>query len=110
MSNQKNLLSVSSVREQYNTFFERIMVFYNLALSKEEKDHNVEDVKRFAIELYETGRISDYIKETIDESLSDFTSLLSGQTKKRAIDLDYLDANISLAIGDINAEIGALIR
>ena len=50
MSNQKNLLSVSSVREQYNTFFERIMVFYNLALSKEEKDNNVEDVKRLANE------------------------------------------------------------
>ena len=103
-------MSVSSVREQYNTFFERIMVFYNLALSKEEKDHNVKDVKRFAIELYETGRISDYIKETIDESVANFALLLPGQIKRGIVDLDYLDANISLAISEINAEIGKLIH
>ena len=103
-------MSVSSVREQYNTFFERIMVFYNLALSKEEKDHNVKDVKRFAIELYETGRISEYTKDGIDDALDDFSSLLSVQSKKWAIDLDYLDARISLATSSINAEIGALIH
>ncbi len=110
MSNQKNHLSVSDVRKQYVSFFERVMVLYNLALSKEEKDHDVEDVKRFAIELYETGRIDDYDKKAIDDALDDFTSLLSVQSKKWPIDLEYLDARIDLATSSINAEIGALIH
>ena len=110
MSNQKNHLTVSDVKEQYNTFFERIMVLYNLALSKKEKDHDVGDVKRFANELYETGRISEFTKKEIDDTLDDFSSLLLVQSKKWAIDLDYLDTRISLATDDINAEIGALIH
>lgn len=110
MSNQKNHLSVSDVKEQYITFFERVMILYNLALSKKEKDHDVEDMKRFANELYETGRISEFVKGEIDNALDDFALLLSAQSKKWAIDLDYLDARISLATDDINAEIGALIH
>lgn len=110
MLEQNEMLSVSSVRTSYSTFFERVMVLYNLTFFKEEKDHKVEDVKRFAIELHEAGRISDYIKEIIDESIANFALLLPGQFKKRAVDLDYLDANISLAISDINAEIGELIH
>ena len=46
----------------------------------------------------------------MDELIANFTLLLSGQTKKRAIDLDYLDANMSLVISDINASIGELIH
>ncbi len=110
MLNQKNHLSVSDVRKQYTSFFERVMVLYNLTLSKNEKDHNVEDVKRFANELYETGRISEYTKDEIDDALDDFALLLSNQSKKWDIDLEYLDARISLAADDINAEIGALIH
>lgn len=110
MSNQKNHLTVSDVKEQYVTFFERVMVLYNLTLSKKEKDHDVEDVKRFANELYETGRISDFTKKEIDDTLDDFSSLLLVQSKKWAIDLDYLDTRISLATDDINAEIGVLIH
>ena len=110
MLNQENHLSVSDIRKQYTSFFERVMVLYNLTLSKNEKDHDVEDVKRFATELYETGRIDDYDKKAIDETLEDFTSLLSVQSNKRDIDLEYLDARISIATESINAEIGALIH
>ena len=110
MLNQKNHLTVSDVRKQYTSFFERVMVLYNLALSKNEKDHDVEDVKRFATELYETGRIDDYDKKAIDEALDDFTSLLSVQSNKLDIDLEYLDAMIDLATSSINAEIGAFIH
>ena len=67
-------------------------------------------MKRFTIELHEAGRISDYIKETIDESITNFRLLLPGQTQKGIVDLEYLDANISLAISEINAEIGELIH
>lgn len=109
LSNYKTL-NVSSIRKQYDLFFERIMVLYNLTFSKKENDHGVENVKRFIIELYEAGRISDYTKNTIDELITNFTLLLSGQIKKRAVDLDYLDANISLVISDINASIGELIH
>ena len=110
MSNRKKHLTVSEVKEHYISFFERVMVLYNLTFSKKEKDHNVEDVKRYAIALYETGRIDDYDKEVIDGALEDFTSLLSTQSKKWPIDLEYLDARIDLATSSINAEIGALIH
>ena len=110
MLNQKNHLTVSDVRKQYISFFERVMVLYNLTLSKNEKDHDVEDVKRFATELYETGRIDDYDKKVIEESLEDFTSLLTAESHKWDIDLEYLDARIDLATDWINAEIGALIH
>lgn len=110
MLNQKNHLSVSDVRKQYVSFFERVMVLYNLTLSKNEKDHDVEDVKRFATELYETGRIDDYDKEVINKALDDFTSLLTAESNKWDIDLEFLDARIDLATSSINAKIGALIH
>lgn len=109
MSNQsKN--SISYVRREFALFFERVMVLYNLRFNKEEKDHKVEDVKRFASELYDTGYISDFIKTYIDDTIEMFALLLPGQAKKRGVDLDYLDACISLNISDINSEIGELIH
>ena len=110
MSNQKNHLTVSDVRKQYTSFFERVMVLYNLTLSKNEKDHDVEDVKRFATELYDTGRIDDYDKKVIKEALEDSALLLTAESNKWDIDLEYLEARISLATDGINAEIGALIH
>ena len=110
MTNKKNHLSVSDVKKQYISFFERVMVLYNLTLSKNEKDHDVEDVKRFATELYDTGRIDDYDKKEIEEALEDFASLLTAESNKWDIDLEYLDAMIDLATSSINAEIGALIH
>ena len=86
------------------------MVLYNLKFFREEKDHRVEDVKRFALELYDAGFISDYIKELIDDTIEKFALLLPGQIKKGFVDLDFLDAHISLAISDINAEIGEMIH
>ena len=102
--------TLSSVRTEFATFFQRVMVLYNLAFRKEEKDHRVEDVKRFTLELYDAGSISDYIKELIDDTIEKFTLLLPGQIRKGFVDLDFLDAHISLAIGDINAEIGEMIH
>ena len=110
MSNQQNKASVSYIRTQFALFFQRVMILYNLKFSKEEKNHKVEDVKRFTLELYEADYISDYIKETIDNTIVKFALLLPGQIKKRCVDLDYLDAFISLNIDDINSEIGELIH
>lgn len=110
MRNQNNLVTVSYVKEQYTTFFNRVRVLYNISFSKDEKGREIEDVKRFANELYEAGRIDDYTKRIIDESIETYTSQLNGQIRNRAVDLEYLDATISLAIDDINAEIGGLIQ
>ena len=110
MSSRKLPATISSVRTSFALFFERVMVLYNLTFQKEEKDHKVEDVKRFTLELYQSGHISDYIKETIDDTVEKFALLLPGQIKKRYVDLDYLDAFISLNIDDINSEIGELIH
>ena len=102
--------TLSSVRTEFAAFFQRVMVLYNLKFFKEVQDHKVEDVKRFTLELYDAGSISDYIKELIDDTIEKFTLLLPGQIKKGIVDLDYLDAHISLAISDINAEIGDCIH
>ena len=110
MRNQNNLVTVSYVKEQYTTFFNRVRVLYNISFSKDEKGREIEDVKRFANELYEAGRIDDYTKRIIDESIETYTSQLNGQIRNRIVDLEYLDATISLAIDDINAEIGGLIQ
>ncbi len=110
MSNRKKHLTVSEVKEHYISFFERVMVLYNLTFSKKEKDHNVEDVKRYATALYETGRIDNYDKKAIKEALEDFASLLAAESNKWDIDFEYLDARIDLATSSINAEIGALIH
>ena len=109
MLDKNEIPSVSSVRTSYSAFFEKVMVLYNLAFFKEEEDHKIENVKKFAIELHEAGRISDYIKEVIEESIADFALLLPGQLKTEGV-LDYLNAKISLAISDINAEIGELFH
>ena len=109
MVNQNEFLSVSIVRKRYNAFFERVMVLYNLVFFKEEKEHKVDDVKKFSTELYKAGRINDYIKETIDESVVNFALLLPGQIKRGTADLARLDANIILSTNDINAEISELL-
>lgn len=108
--NQKDESSVSYVRTQFGIFFERVMELYNLTFFKEAKDHKVEDVKRFVNELYEAGCIGDYIKETIDDTITKFTSLLPGQTKKTDINLDSLESLISIRISEVNSEIKELAR
>ena len=110
MTDQNEFLSVSTVRRNYSTFFQRVMVLYNLSFTKEETDHKVEDVKRFTLELYQSGHINDYIKETINDTIEKFALLHPVALKKRYVDLDYLDAFISLNIDDINSEIGELIH
>ena len=110
MSSRKLPATISSVRTEFAIFFERVMVLYNLNFLKKEKDHKVEDVKKFTIELYEAGRINEYIKEIIDHSIELFALLLPGHIKKRCVDLEYLETFASLYISDINSEIGELIH
>lgn len=110
MLEEENRPTVSSVRTQFSTFFERVMVLYNLTFFKEEKSHRVEDAKRFSVELFEADKISEYIKSVIDDAIENFALLLPGKRKRDDPYLEYLDAWVSLAIGDINSEIGELIH
>ena len=110
MPNRQNTVTVSFVRTQFSIFFERVMVLYNLSFVKEEKAHKVEDVKRFATELFDADRISEYVKNLIDEAIQYFSSLLPGKRKRDDPYLEYLDAWVSLSISDINSEIGELIH
>ena len=109
MSKQIHEPTVSSVRSQFSTFFDRVRVLYNLSFTKEEKSNRVKDVERFANELFEADKIGEYIKFTIDEAISNFTYLLPGREVDDLV-LDHFDALISISINDINAEIGELIH
>lgn len=102
--------TLSTLRTEFATFFDRVMVLYNLSFTKEEKDHRVEDVKRFADELFNADKISEYIKTVIDDAIENFALLLPGKRKRDDPYLEYLDAWISLSIDDINSEIGELIH
>ena len=100
----------SSVRTGFATFFERVMVLYNLTFLKEEKDHKVQNVRKYSEELWNAGHISEYIKSEIDDAIENFACLLPGKTKRDDPHLEYLDAWVSLAISDINSEIGELVH
>ena len=110
MLNRQNNLTVSFVRTQFSAFFERVMVLYNLSFVKREKAHKVEDVKRFATELFGADRINEYVKNLIDETIQRFLSLLPGKRKRDDLCLEYLDIWVSLATTDINSEIDELIH
>ena len=75
MSNQKFPVSVSIVRHEFGTFFERVLLLYNLAFFKEEKGYRAEPVKKYADELFEANRISNYIHSIIGEAIQNFALL-----------------------------------
>ena len=102
--------TLSSVRMEFATFFKRVMVLYNLKFVKEETDHKVKDARKYSEELWEAGHIGEYTKTEIDDAINYFSLLLPGKTKRDDPYLEYLDAWISLAISDINAEIGEIIH
>ncbi len=109
MPKQTNEPTVSSVRSQFITFFDRVRVLYNLSFSRKEKSNGVEDAERFINKLFEADKIGKDIKYAVDEVIQYFAYLLP---KKEVDDLvlAHFDGLISALIYDINAEIGALIH
>ena len=75
MSDYEFPVTVSSVRHEFGTFFDRVRLLYNLAFFKEEKGYRAEAVKKYADELFEANRISDYIHSIIGEAIQKFTLL-----------------------------------
>ena len=110
MSNQKFPVSVSIVRHEFGTFFERVLLLYNLAFFREEKGYRAEAVKKYADELFEANRISDYIHSIIGEAIEKFTLLSPAKLKEMNPDkLRLLSQWISISISDINGEINELM-
>ena len=110
MSDHELPVTVSSVRHEFGTFFDRVRWLYNLAFFKEEKGYRAEVVKKYADELFEANRISDYIHSIIGEAIEKFTLLSPVKLKEMNPDkLIKLSQWINISIDDINGEISELM-
>ena len=110
MSDYEHPLTVSEVRHEFGTFFDRVRWLYNLAFFKEEKGYRAEVVKKYADELFEANRISDYIHSIIGEAIEKFTLLSPVKLKEMNPDkLRMLSEWINISISDINGEISELM-
>ena len=110
MSMYEEPLSVSIVRHDFGIFFDRVRWLYNLSFFKEEKGYRAEAVKKYADELFEANRISDYIHSIIGEAIEKFTLLSPVKLKEMNPDkLRMLSQWINISISDINGEISELM-
>ena len=110
MSDYKHPLTVSEVRHEFGTFFDRVRWLYNLAFFKEEKGYRAAVVKKYADELFEANRISDYIYSIIGEAIEKFTLLSPVKLKEMNPNkLRMLSKWINISISDINGEISELM-
>ena len=109
MFNENRPISPSIVRHDFGTFFDRVRWLYNTSFFKEEKSSKVKDVDRYADELFQANRISEYIHLIIKEAIQKFTLLLPGNLKKMAPNLEQLDEWIAISICDINSEFNEIM-
>ena len=110
MSDYEHPISVSIVRHEFGTFFDRVRWLYNLAFFKEEKGYRAEVVKKYADELFEANRISDYIHSIIGEAIEKFALLSPVKLKEmNPTKLEQLSKWINISIDDINGEINELM-
>lgn len=110
MSMYEHPLTVSEVRHEFGTFFDRVRWLYNLSFFKEEKGYRAEVVKKYADELFEANRISDYIHSIIGEAIQKFTLLSPVKLKEMNPNkLRTLSKWINISISDINGEISELM-
>ena len=110
MSDYEHPLTVSEVRHEFGTFFDRVRWLYNLAFFKEEKGYRAEVVKKYADELFEANRISEYVHSIIGEAIQKFTLLSPVKLKEMSpTKLEQLSKWINISIYDINGEINDLM-
>ena len=111
MSDYELPVTVSSVRHEFGTFFDRVRLLYNLAFFKEEKGYRAEAVKKYSDELFEANHISDYIHSIIGEAIEKFTLLSPVKLKEmNPTKLEQLSKWINISISDINLEIAELVK
>ena len=110
MSDYEFPVTVSSVRHEFGTFFDRVRLLYNLAFFKEEKGYRAEAVKKYADELFEANRISEYVHSIIGEAIQRFTLLSPVKLKEmNPTKLKQMSKWINISICDINQEIYELM-
>ena len=110
MSDYELTVTVSGVRHEFGTFFDRVRVLYNLVFFKEEKGYRAEAVKKYADEMFEANRISEYVHSIIGEAIQKFTLLSPVKLKEmNPTKLEQLSKWINISIYDINGEITDLM-
>ena len=110
MSDYELPVTVSGVRHQFGAFFDSVRMLYNLAFFKEEKGYRAEAVKKYADELFEANRISEYVHSIIGEAIQKFTLLSPVKLKEmNPTKLEQLSKWINISIYDINGEINDLM-
>ena len=110
MSDYELPVIVSGVRHEFGTFFDRVRLLYNLTFFKEEKGYRAEAVKKYADELFEANRISEYVHSIIGEAIQKFTLLSPVKLKEmNPAKLEQLSKWINISIYDINCEITDLM-
>jgi DNA-binding PucR family transcriptional regulator len=98
------------VRHQFGTFFDSVRTLYNLAFFKEEKGYRAEAVKKYADELFEANRISEYVRSIIGGAIQKFALLSPVKLKEmKPTKLEQLSKWINISISDINGEINDLM-
>ena len=110
MSDYEFPITVSSVRHEFGVFFDRVRVLYNSAFFKEEKSYRAEAVKKYADEMFEANRISEYVHSIIGEAIEKFTLLSPVKLKEmNPTKLEQLSKWINISISDINGKINDLM-
>ena len=110
MSDYELTVTVSGVRHEFGTFVDRVRVLYNLVFFKEEKGYRAEAVKKYADEMFEANRISEYVHSIIGEAIQKFTLLSPVKLKEmNPTKLEQLSKWINISIYDINGEITDLM-
>ena len=110
MSDYELPVTISSVRHELGTFFDRVRVLYNFAFLKEEKGYWAEAVKKYSDEMFEANRIREYAHSIIGEAIRKFTLLSPVKLKEmNPTKLEQLSKWINISIDDINSEINDLM-
>ena len=98
------------MRYQFGAFFDNVSLLYNLAFFKEEKGYRAEAVKKYADEMFEANRISEYVHSIIGEAIRKFTLLSPVKLKEMNPNkLEQLSKWVNISIYDINGEITDLM-
>ena len=81
-----------------------------VTVSSVEKGYRAEAVKKYADELFEANRISEYVHSIIGEAIEKFTLLSPVKLKEmNPTKLEQLSKWINISIYDINGEINDLM-